>query len=353
MAETVVTAKTATGLPAVYSAVAVISEAVASLPLGIYQDGEEVPGHQVAQLLQNPNSWQTAFEFIEYLTRSALLTGNGFAWLVGDALEPLHPNQVAVERLMTPVEGVRYRYQISDDWGNLSYRAPGQILHLRAPGDDLFIGQSPITVCREAVGLGLDQQKHGANTFKNGARPGGVLEYEKFLNDGKAEKIKDSWNEQYQGTENDGKTAILEGGVKFKPVAVTNHDAEWLASREFSVKEIARMFRMPSYFLNDRSGNDYSNVTEARRSLLTQCLLPWLRRWCGVIKRDLMLPAGVTAEFNTREYLRGDTTERYAAYQVGLSAGFLTVDEVRAAESLPPLPKGTPAPQGEQDVNNG
>lgn len=336
MTNTTVTPRTAQALPAIYSAVAVISEAVASLPVRVYQNGKESDAHPVAGLLAKPNHWQSSFEFIEYLTRSALLTGNGYAWIHDSELEPLHPEQVSIEQLSKPVDGLRFRYLVTDRFGGLHTLMPYEVLHLRAPSDDGITGQSPIAMCRQAIGLGLDQQAHGAATFKNGARPSGVLEFDKFLNDDKAERIKAGWNDQYQGADNSGKTAILEGGVKFRPIAVTNADAEWLASREFTVKEIARMYRMPAYFLGDLSGNTYANTNEARRAFLTQCLLPWLRRWTGAIGRDL-LEDGATVEFDTREYLRGDTTERYAAYQVGLAAGFLTVEEVRESENLPPL----------------
>ena len=341
MPDTLVTSRTAQALPAVYSAVAVISEAVASLPVKLYKQSEnglqEATESRVSQLLQKPNHYQSSFEFVEYLTRSALLSGNGYAWIRESELEPLNPQQVAVEELQVPVEGVRFRYKVTDNFGRMHTLLPRELLHLRAPSDDGIIGQSPISLCRQAIGLGLDQQSHGANTFKNGAKPSGVLEFEKFLNDDKAKKIKDSWGEQYQGIDNIGKTVVLEGGMTFKPLQITNNDAEWLESREFTVKEIARMYRMPAYFLGDLSGNTYSNVNEARRAFLTQCLMPWLNRWTGAITRDLLDDTSLMVQHDTREYLRGDVRERYESYQIGLQAGFLSVDEVRESENLPPI----------------
>ena len=215
---------------------------------------------------------------------------------------------------------------------------PWDVLHIRGPSEDGIIGLSPVTICREAIGLGLDQQKHGKSTFENGAMPLGAIEIDKPLTDGKAQKIIDGWNLQHQGTENTGKTAILEAGAKFRPISVSNADAEWLASREFTIVEIARMYRIPKMYLQDYSGNAYSNVTEARRALLTQCLLPWIKRFEQALERDLLQgERGLKIKFDTREYMRADTMERYQAYEVAIRSGLLTVNEAREMEGLPPV----------------
>ena len=116
MTKTLVNHRTAQALPAVYSAVSIISEAIASIPIKVYQGDIEAPDSVVANQLANP-SWQTSFEFIEALARSALLTGNGYAWSANGALEVLHPDQVQVDVLQRPVDGIRFKYLVSDRFG--------------------------------------------------------------------------------------------------------------------------------------------------------------------------------------------------------------------------------------------
>lgn len=346
---TVVTPRSAQGIPAVYSAVTIISEAIAALPIALHSNGKEITSSPVKTLLSSrPNSWMTPFEFMECVTRSALLTGNGYAWIHDGWLEPLHPNQVTIELLQPPVEGRLYRYLVSDRLGKLHTLQPEELLHLRGPSDDGISGISPISLCRETLGLGQNQIMHGCRLFENGARPGGVLSTEQVLKDDSFSRIQGSWNETYAGADNAHKTAILEAGLKYQAIGMNNEDSQWLASRQFTTLDIARMFKVPPVYLADLSGDQYANVSESRRALVNQCLLPWLTRWQQCIERDLLPDTGITAQFDTRAYLKGNTAERYAAYEVAIKAGFLTVDEVRAEEHLPPLAQ----PQQESAAND-
>ena len=127
------------------------------------------------------------------------------------------------------------------------------------------MGRSPITVCRESIGLGIAQQRHGAAMMKNGLQVGGILQSAEWLDASKGKKVLEAL-ERYAGAKNAGKTPILEGGIEYKQLGMSNADAEWLASRKFTIEDIARIFNISPIFLQDYSHSSYSNFTEASRS---------------------------------------------------------------------------------------
>ncbi|MGC9587521.1 UNVERIFIED_CONTAM: phage portal protein, partial [Salmonella enterica subsp. enterica serovar Rissen] len=146
-----------------------------------------------------------------------------------------------------------------------------EILHLRYATDDGFLGRSPITICREALGLGLAQQRHGANIMKEGMMAAGIVKAKDWLDGVNGKKALDAL-ERYKGARNAGKTPILEGGMDYEKLGMSNQDAEWLASRRFSIEDIARMFNVSPIFLQEYSNSTYSNFSEASRAFLTMTM---------------------------------------------------------------------------------
>jgi len=143
-------------------------------------------------------------------------------------------------------------------------------------------------------------------------------------------------------------------------------DAEFLASRKFSVIEICRAFRMQPHKIQDLERSTFSNIEHQSIEHVVDTLRPWLVRWEQAISRDLILrPQTFFAEFNVDGLLRGDIASRYSAYGTGIEKGFLTRNEVRRKENLNPLPGldepltamnmagGSPAPDEPDESNSG
>ena len=323
-----VSPNTAESLPAVMSAVTVISEAVASMPCYLYQlkdDGRErVYRHPVDYLLNEmPNRSQTPYQFKYTMMRHCLLNGNAYAVIEWNSkgepisLTPYEPSAVNIYRKV----GGEYIYQIT------------------------FMGRSPITICRETVGLGIAQQKHGSAVMKNGLMASGLITTAEWLDDAKAQKAVKAL-ERYKGAKNAGKTPILEGSMEYKQLGMTNQDAEWLASRTFTISDIARIYNISPIFLQDYSNSSYSNFSEASRAFLSQTLRPWLTNFEQQLKDALMIDLGSNSkkryliEFDTSDLLRTSQSERFKSYDVAIKAGVMCPNEVRRREGLPPYEGG-------------
>lgn len=341
-----VTANEAEGLSAVFACVQTIAETVAGLPLILYRrtaDGgrERAPDSSLYVVLHSqPNAWQTALEFREQMQASVLLRGNAYAEIRFDgagnvvALEPLHTDRVTVLKLGNG----RIAYDYHDDSGRARRLLADEVFHLKDRTEDGIVGRSRIRVARETLGLALAQQEHGARTFANGTRLSGVLETPHQMTEPALERIGKSWREQFSGTSNVGKTAILENGLTYKAVSMSLEDAEWIAASQFSVEQVCRIFRVPPTMVGDLRHGNYSNSVEMGRVFVTHTLRRHLIMWEQGIERALLSPAArlqYFAEHNVEGLLRGDSVNRATFYESGIRAGWLLPSEARRLENLP------------------
>lgn len=336
---------TAQGVAAVYACVSAISETVASLPLILYRrDGEgrspaaEHPLYRVLHDQANEN--QTALEFRELMQSWVLLKGNAYARIVTGndgqvrALLPLSPDRVTVLRV-----GDKLAYDYTDQNGVVIRLLQSEVLHLRhRAGDDGVLGVSPIAAARGVVELAIAERDHGVNTFTNGAKMLGVLRFPGKLKPDQRAALRDSWATQHGGAANAGKTAILEEGVEYQPVSMTLEDSSWIAARQMSVYEIARLYRVPPTIIGQMENSNFSNSVELARQFVTMTLRRHLVMWEQAIASKLLTEAGrktYFAEHAVEGLLRGDSTNRADFYTKGIAAGWMLPSEARRLENLP------------------
>ncbi len=340
-----VSAQSAQGVASVYACVAAISETVATLPLHLYRDAdgvrEKARNHPLYRVLHDaPNPEQTTMEFRELMTASVLLTGNAFARIVrgsdGQVRELWPLSDVSVLRLGND----RLAYEYTDRRGVVHRLLDHEVLHLRHRiGPDGVLGLSPIAVARGVIELAQSEQDHGVNTFRNGARLSGVLETAALLKPDQRQALKESWASQYGGTANAARTAVLEAGLSYKPMAMSLEDAEWIEARKFNVYEVCRLFRVPPVIVGAMESANYSNSVELNRQFVTLTLRRWLTMWEQAISARCLSDAGrrvYFAEHSVEGLLRGDSTARAAFYASGIQAGWLKRSEARELENLPP-----------------
>jgi phage portal protein BeeE len=232
-----VTPDTALATSAVWSCTWLIAESVAMLPLNVYQyrrgGGKDYArDHPVFDLLHDqPNPWQTAVEFRDMMQGHVLLRGNAYALIVPgprgpvDQLIPLHPDRMRVEQL--PDRSIRYSYQPQGMAQRVVY-LEDEIFHLRGPSSDGVMGLSIISAARKSLGLALAAEDYGGRYFGNGSRPGGVLTTAGKLSPGAAEDLKLRWEQAYGGA-NAHRVAVLEEGLSWQQMGLSNEDSQFLA----------------------------------------------------------------------------------------------------------------------------
>ena len=338
---------------AVYACVRIIAESIASLPLHVYQykDGgkEKAINHALYFLLHDaPNDEMTSFTFRETSIAHLLLWGNSYAQILRDGLGrviglyPLMPNQMSVER---DDDGkIYYRYtrnggEKSPDKKEFQIVFPAKdILHIHGLGFNGLIGFSPIAMARNAIGMTLAVEEFGAKFFENGARPSGILKVPTVLKN--PERLRESWQSVYGGTENTGKVAVLEEGVSYEAISIPPDDAEFIETKKFQIAEIARLFRVPLHFLNELERATFSNIEQMNLEFVIYSLTPWLVRWEQELNKTLLLPSERNkffVKFNVDGLLRGDYSSRVEGYSKLIQNGVLSINDVRELEDLNPV----------------
>jgi HK97 family phage portal protein len=337
---------------AVYACIGVISESVGQLPLKLYRkraDGgrDELREHPLFQLLYyQPNPWMNSMEFREMGTQHLCLRGDFFAFKntaqgVTRELLPLHPDMVTVRQK----EDWSLEYQVNfGTRGGLMTVPASSMLHVRYRTLDGVNGINPIAYNRETIGLAMAAEKHGARVFKNNARPGGVLETEKQLSKEAMEKLREQWQSMYSG-EGQHKTAILEDGMKFSTMTMTNEDAQYLETRRFQVEDICRIFRVPLHEIqaNEKTTSWGTGIEQMNIGFIERTLMPWLRRWELAIWKDLLSKQEqktLYPEFVVDGFLRGDIKTRFESYVKGIQNGIYSPNEVRRKENMNPREGG-------------
>lgn len=337
----------AENLSAVFAAVQIIAETVATLPLVVYRrtgDGRNSdPLHPVARLFaRDPNSLQTPPEFIEMMTAHVLLRGNSYAEIVRDnrgapvELIPMHPDHVSVLRIPRTRRVV---YDVSDPDGGTRRLLAEEMFHVKDRTDDGIVGKSRLARARETFGTALATERFAASTYRNGAALSGVLSHPEQLGGEAAENIRASFERIHKGSGNAGKIAVLEEGMRWTAVSVSPEDAQMLESRRFGVEQIARMFRVPPPILGDLKDGNYSSVTELGRWFYQHTIMPWLTRWERTIERALFSEEGRRThevEFDADHLLRGDMLQRFQAYRIGREIGLYNANDLRGFEKLNP-----------------
>ena len=330
---------------AVYAAVRIISETIASIPLNVYvYDGETrviAREHPIQKLLAHtPNTVSSSFTFPESMAANLVLHGNAYAKIEFNAagrpisLTPLNPMLVEVKI----VDGEKV-YVFNEKTTYLDY----EIIHVVGLSFNGLTGKSPLTVAREAVAIGLAAQEYGARFYSNGANTGGIITAPGRLSIDAINRLKQSWNRANGGLSNSHGTAILEEGMKYEKIGLDPEAAQFLQSRKFQVNEIARIFRIPPSYLADlENSSTRANVEQQAIQFVRDCVTPYVRRFEVEFNRKLFREdePNYYAYFTMEGLMRGDLQGRYQAYATARQWGWLSVNDIRDLENLNPVEGG-------------
>lgn len=333
----------------VWACVTLIADAVANLPMDVYRrtEGFRQPVTRTPQWTRRPNPEVTLREFNKQILHSLLIYGNAYVAITErDGL--LYPSQLAVippseivvarqrggprEYLWTP-EGVTFR-QYS------SMRQNGDLVHIMgAPSSNGLVGLSPIDTQREMLGFAKATELYGAKFFGQGAVPSGQIEMPagSVPTDDQLKSLSAQFRKRHSGLDNAWKPIVLANGAKWTAGTIPNDQAQFLETRKLSKADIAALYRVPPHLISDveRSTSWGSGIEEQNIGFVTDTLGDPIRALEDSFTE--LLPRGQYARFNVNARLRGNTRDRYSAHQVGIQTGFMSRNEARLLEDLPPV----------------
>ncbi|CAH3816814.1 Phage portal protein [Enterobacter cloacae] len=344
----VVTADKAIQLSAVWACVRLLSESISTLPLKIYvrqPDGSrkaatEHPAYSI--LCRRPNSEMTPSRFMLMVVASICLRGNAFIEKKFIAnrlvsLVPLLPQNMVVKRLTTGA--LEYKYTEN---GNERVIPIKNIMHIRGFGLDGVCGMMPMNTGRDVIGSAMAVEESAAKIFEQGLQSSGFLSSDKALDDTQREKLR-GYMAAFTGSKNAGKIMVLEGGLTYQGVTMNPEDAQMLESRAFSIEEICRWFRVPPFMVGHttKQSSWASSLEGMNLQFLTHTLRPLLVNIEQEIGRCLLdSDDEVFAEFSVEGLLRADSAGRAAYYTSALQNGWMSRNDVRRLENMPPIEGG-------------
>lgn len=354
----------ALGIAAFYSGVSLIAKTGGTLPLEVRDtraNNQVVTSAQIAlRLRHRPNSEMVASVFWSTLLSHLVAVGNAYAMKLpaSDELVEAPELWIVSPETVTPVRrDGSIAYRIMMDGGEIVLPS-SQVLHVRDYAIDGGVsGHSAVSLLRNALGINLAAQEYQARMFRQGATPNGVLTVDEVLEPKDAVTIRDQWQATYGGVENAGRIAVLDRGARFQSISQNNDQAQLVEQREFGATEIASILNIPPAMIGAKGASlTYQNAQQNDLHFLKFTLRPWLQYIEDALNADPDLFGIASAwvpRFNTDEIVRPDNAARAAWYANGIRDQWLTADEVRIAEGLPPRTAAQAAPAGDgMEANN-
>jgi len=352
--------ETALAHSAVFACAALVSNDIGKLPIRISakKDGvwSEVE-HGLDRLFRRPNAYQTRQQLFSSWTMAKLLHGNAFVLKQRDAsgnviaLHVLDPRTVTV--LVSDDGAVFYQLRQSTLAGiaEEGVTAPSrEIIHDRgATPYHPLVGVSPLTAAGYAAMQGVNIQRNSARFFENGAQPGGILTAPGSISKEVAERLRTDWQVRYTG-ENAGKTAVLGDGLRFEQMSVNAVDSQLIEQLAYTAQDVCRAFNIPAWKIGAGPAAPYTSNEQMSLSYYSDAVQHLVEAIELHLDAGLDLPATMRTEFDESALLRMDTASRYAAHSSAINAGWITINEVRAKEGLPPVKGGDEVYRQMQDV---
>lgn len=353
---------TARKLSVVDACMEILSNSVGKLPNFVMDNTtRERIQHPLLHLLNvRPNEAMTPFIRKKVLENSRNEGGNGYDWIIRDPRSGLPKELIPVPwQLVHPWRdtGGRVWYTVTHPVTGTPITVPNEdMCHYKSTTRNGLVGISPLQRASEVISTARAAQQYELNYYQNGGQPAGVLKTESDLgkstiddpqNPGKKITRKDAmrreWEKIYSGPTNSHRIAILDLGLDYKPLAASNKDAQFVESKEVSVKDIARFFGVPLYKLNEGKqayGSNEQNAIEYVVSTLHPIVTQYEEEQTYKLLTDTELKKGLEIRINLMAELKGDTASRAAWYSNGRNNGWFNVNDIRALEDLPDVEGG-------------
>lgn len=324
----------AMNLSAVYRAVELISNSIASLPIKILINDEsgknEADKHPLNYVFsdRNTNNLISRFTLIKLMVQSVLLRGNGFA-----LIERYNGNVKALRYLEANDVNIVYdriKNTLYYDVPILKKRVdPKDMIHFVMFTYDGVRGLSVLQNAARSLSIAHASENAAKSFFDNGMMINGILKVQGPVNQKQREDLRNAWNETY--TANGSGIAILQGNMDFQSVQLSAKESQMLESRLFSVTDIARFFGINPMLLGDLSKTSFNTLEAVQNDFLVHTLQPYITMIENEFNRKLLTVSedNLSITLETNEILRTDKAAQSNYYSTLINSGVLSINEVR------------------------
>ena len=320
-------------LDAVWACVSLLSETVGMMPVLAYdvKAGKDapMPAKNQPSLLTSPTVRLSMQEWLAQMMCSLLLRGNAYAeWTPGGGgqLVPLNPDKVKVT-----VEDGKVIYRVGGEIRSNIFHMTGKVM----PGD--VVGLSPISYASQMLQTAMSIDAFARGYFQDAPHPAAVLQSDQPINQDQARQIKDRVMAAGQSRE----PMVLGLGLKMETLSVTPEESQFLATQQFNVERICRIFGVPPQMVGGGSSGQnitYANITQRRLDFLTFSVQGWLTRFENALSP--LLPGRQHVRFDTSALIRMTPMDQAIVADKYVKTGVVTINKVRADMGLETVPWG-------------
>lgn len=355
-------------LSAVDRCMSILAGSMAKLPSYIFDSkSRERPGHPLLHLLNvRPNEAMTPSVRKEVLENSRLEGGNGYDWIVRDPQTGRVAELIPVPwYLVQPWKDTAGRiwYTVTHPFTGEPMVLPREdVCHYKGATRDGLTGISVLRRAADTLASARAAQEYERAYYESGGQPSGVLKTDADLGgwaegaDGKPlqradgslvslkDQLRSEWEKVHAGPKNGHRVAILDLGLDYKPIAASNQEAQFIESKEVSIRDIARYFGVPLYKLGEGKeaySSNEQNAIEYVVGTLHPIVTQYEEEQTWKLLTDREIAAGLEVRINLMAELRGDSNARMHVYQTMLQEGVYSVNDVRALEDLPDILGGS------------
>lgn len=347
-----VTPDTALQLAAVWACVRVTAQAVATLPVHMFErqpnGGRTRVDHPLAEIIgDSPNEDLTSLEFWEGVTAWLCTWGNSYAEIVrsGDrivALNLLPSDRVQVIRDLDN----RLTYVFTDR-GQREELPRDRVLHIKGFGFGGDLGLSPIRFGVQTMGTAIAADEAAGRSLGSGMMTSGVLTPKEgiTLDKPQREQLREIL-QQFAGSKNAGKSMILPGAFDYHRLSLDPEAMQLLETRRFNVEDVCRWFGVPPIIIGHAAQGQTmwgSGVEALVLQWLTTGLNPFLERIERRISKQLLAPGErrrIYAEFNREALLAMDSEAKAKFLSTMVQNALMSRNEARSKLNLPAVDGG-------------
>jgi len=329
----------AMGISAWWRGTRYLTETIAGLPAHTFSDRAGMRSRRVNPVWRDRPDIETPwFALLEQWMMSLLHKGNAYAYKLRDeqgrvsGLRSLHPDRVRPGRASDNTKV--FMVDQDRDHGYTSR----EILHIPGFSYDGIVGLNPIQAHAETLGLVKAADEYAARHFGQGSHLRAYISLPQKLSTTEADALKAHWELFHSGMANASSFGVLGSGAEYKTVSLDPQQTQLLETRKYNVTEIARILGVVPHKLYDLEHATYSNIEHQAIEAVQDGIVPWAIRIEAFINFDVdLMRDGNFLEFQIEGLLRGDTATRYEAYNKAIGGPWMSGNEARRLENLPPL----------------
>lgn len=308
----------ALGVPAILSAVTLISSTVGTLSLEAFRRGVRLSQEATPRIVQRPNPLTKPYDFFRDTAYYNATRGEFWWWVAqrdidGSAISlyPVPPWEVKVEA------NDRNRLKPTIRWGDRIIPNEDMIHHMYLPDHTGLRGVGPLQLAGAAVSVAVESQEWAANYF-SGSIPSIVGTTDQDMTPDELKLMDEQWNEKAPNL-----PRWLTNGLKLSDAPVNPEAAQLTESRQHQVGEAARMYNIPGSLIEYQMGGSsltYQNQDGIWSDFQRRCLSP---HYLEPIEQSIsdLLTRSTVARFNLKQLLRASPKDRMEVHKTAIEAG--------------------------------